>query len=551
MWRFRRVHRQLGWKFWAFICGGAALDQETETFWGRLGFAVIQGYGMTETTSLVSVNHPFKLSRGSIGKVLAGREVRLAENGEILVRGESIAAGYWQGKELKPVLGEEGWLHTGDMGALDADGNLYFKGRGKNVIVTPEGMNVYPEDLEAALQRQPEVRDCAVVPLESSGNAEACAVLLLRGDARDGEAAIKRANESLAAYQQIRRWVVWPKEDFPRTSTQKPRINLLQEFVRAQEKQQAAVPPQGTLAELIARVTGRAPAGLSPDSNLATDLNLNSIDRVELMSAMEDRFQMDLNEKQFASAATVRELEQMLRQVPSPRSLYGYPRWAQHWPVTWIRFLVYYLLVWPATLLLVWPSVRVRENLRGLKELVLVISNHITSVDIGFLLWALPAGLRHRVAVTMLGERLQQMRHPPAEKNFLLRWFSQILYALVVALFHVFPLPQRSGFRESFRYVGELADRGFSAVVFPEGRRTADGRMAPFQAGIGLLAANLCLPIVPMRIQGLFELKQKRQRFARRSAVQVWIGAPVQFERDTDPDKITCELERIVTALGA
>ncbi len=158
-WIFRQVHGRLGWKFWAFICGGAALDRITEEFWGRLGYAVVQGYGLTETTSIISVNHPFRLGKGSIGKVLAGREVKLAPDGEILVRGSGVATGYWTGQELQPIAGEEGWYGTGDLGELDAEGNLFFKGRKKDVIVTPAGMNVYPEDLEAALRRQPEVKD--------------------------------------------------------------------------------------------------------------------------------------------------------------------------------------------------------------------------------------------------------------------------------------------------------------------------------------------------------------------------------------------------------
>jgi len=111
-------------------------------FWGRVGFAAIQGYGLTETTSLVSVNHPFQIGRGSIGKVLEGREVKLDANGEILVRGENIAAGYWQGREMRPIASDgmdAGWFRTGDLGVLDAEGNLYFKGRKKNVIVTAAG----------------------------------------------------------------------------------------------------------------------------------------------------------------------------------------------------------------------------------------------------------------------------------------------------------------------------------------------------------------------------------------------------------------------------
>ncbi len=152
-WIFRRIRRQFGWKFWAFISGGATLDRTTEEFWDRLGYAVIQGYGLTETTSLISVNHPFRLGKGSIGKILKGREVKLAEDGEILVRGGGVAAGYWDGNALQPVGDQQGWYRTGDIGELDAAGNLYFKGRKKEVIVTAAGMNIYPEDLEAALRR--------------------------------------------------------------------------------------------------------------------------------------------------------------------------------------------------------------------------------------------------------------------------------------------------------------------------------------------------------------------------------------------------------------
>src|ERR1039457_801801 len=230
-WRFRKIHNQFGWKFWAFISGGRALDAETEEFWRRLSFVVIQGYGLTETTSLISLNHPFRTGKRSIGKVLEGREMKLDENGEILVRGANVAAGYWQNKELKPVLAEDGWFRTGDLGALDDDGNLYFKGRKKNVIVTREGMNIYPEDLENALRQQPAIRDCVVVGLGQGGNAEPCAVLILR-DSTDPEPAVRRANQQLAEYQQMRRWLVWPEHDFPRTPTQKPKIAVILQTVQ-------------------------------------------------------------------------------------------------------------------------------------------------------------------------------------------------------------------------------------------------------------------------------------------------------------------------------
>src|SRR3984893_4941485 len=183
-WMFRRVHRRFGWKFWAFISGGAALSAETEEFFKRMGYAVVQGYGMTETASLISLNHPFRAAQGSIGKVLPGREFRLAEDGEILVRGENVASGYWEGGALRQgVRDKENWLRTGDIGELDADGNLRFKGRKKNVIVTPAGLNVYPEDVEAALRKQVGVRDYVVISSPQGENAEPFAVVLMKGGA--------------------------------------------------------------------------------------------------------------------------------------------------------------------------------------------------------------------------------------------------------------------------------------------------------------------------------------------------------------------------------
>src|SRR5213075_1037631 len=189
-----------GWKFWAFISGGAALSNDTESFFKRMGYAVVQGYGMTETASLISLNHPFRATEGSLGKVLPDREFKLAEDGEILVRGENVTAGYWKSGALQPSS-KEGWLHTGDLGELDAEGNLRFRGRKKNVIVTPAGLNIYPEDLEAAVRKQHGVCDCVIIPLERDGNAEPCAVLLLKdGDRTAASAVIESANSSLAEY---------------------------------------------------------------------------------------------------------------------------------------------------------------------------------------------------------------------------------------------------------------------------------------------------------------------------------------------------------------
>jgi long-chain acyl-CoA synthetase len=550
-WTFRTIHRQFGLKFWAFISGGAALDHETEEFWRRLGFAVIQGYGLTETTSLISVNHPFKTGKGSIGKVLAGREIKLAPDSEILVRGSGVASGYWSGKGLITVSGDEGWYHTGDIGELDAEGNLFFKGRKKEVIVTPAGMNVYPEDLEAALKQQPEVKDAVAVALSRDGNAEACAVLILRDQNARPEQVVEKANQSLAEYQRIHRWVVWPEEDFPRTSTQKPRRAAISEAVTKMlaTKGSSQVRDSSELSKLISRIARRPDVVLGKSARLDSDLGLSSLDRVELMSALEDRYQLDLSETRFSSISTVGDLERMLKGEAAPRARYHYPAWVQRWPVTWIRFAIHYLLLRPAVFLLGWPRILGRENLRGVAGPVLVISNHVGDVDVGFIQTALPFRLRHKLATAAGGEALEALRTPPEVRNWFMRIFDRVEWFLGVSLLNLFPLPREAGFRESFAFAGESADRGYSVLVFPEGHHTTDGNLRPFRSGIGLLVNNLKIPVVPMRIDGLFELKRAGKKTARPYQITVRIGTPVHFQPGCDPAQIASELQQHIQSL--
>jgi acyl-CoA synthetase (AMP-forming)/AMP-acid ligase II len=164
-WRYRQPHRAFGLKFWAFVVGAAPLSPTLEEFWRRMGFAVIQGYGLTETAPIVTLNHPFKTSKGSVGTPIGGVEVRIAEDGEILVRGENVTAATTTNSKSKfqiprfqiriPVFDADGWFHTGDVGERDDQGAFFIKGRKKEMIVTPEGLNVFPEDVERVINGLP------------------------------------------------------------------------------------------------------------------------------------------------------------------------------------------------------------------------------------------------------------------------------------------------------------------------------------------------------------------------------------------------------------
>lgn len=548
-WAFRKIHRQFGWRFWAFITGGASLESDTETFWRRLGYAVVQGYGMTETASLTSLSHPFRMRHGSIGKPVAGQEVKLGDDGEIFVRGKNVAAGYWNRKG-QSITDEQGWIHTGDIGEFGPDGNIYFRGRSKETIVTAAGLKIYPTDLEAALDHQPEIKASAVIPQ----GTEALAVLIPRDEQADLSAAVQRANETLAEFQRIRHWIAWPQSDFPRTpGTRKIIKGHIAEAVKTMVNAPASATGENVVAPLslpvISRITRVEPTALNASANLADDLKLDSLGRVELLSALEDQYQIELDEAAITEATTIADIERIVSRGKSEAIAYPYPHWAMRFPVPWIRFVVYHVFLLPLTLVMCRVRAIGVERFAQVKPPVLFISNHVTDVDAGLIVSALPWRWRYRLAVAMAGETLREWRYPPQTTGWFWRVKAKVMYALGAALFNVFSLPRQSGFRQSFAYAGEAVDRGFSILIFPEGTETKDGELQPFKAGIGLLTSELKVPVVPIMLRGLFEVKQRGQRFVKPGTVSVTFGEPLEFSSGETAAEITKELESKLRSL--
>jgi len=206
-------------------------------------------------------------------------------------------------------------------------------------------------------------------------------------------------------------------------------------------------------------------------------------------------------------------------------------------------------LAWPATYLMAAPRIRGREHFPGLRGPLLVVSNHVTYLDIAWILPALPRGFRNRLATAMGGERLARMRRPAASLNVFERFMERLRYFLALSLFNVFPLPKESGFLESFRFAGDLADRGWNILVFPEGATSETGEMVAFRSGIGLLTKELNVPVVPMYLDGLWDLKRDERILARPGHVKVRIGEPVRFSPEQGAEEIARELERRVRKL--
>ena len=525
-WMFRDVHRTLGLKFWALISGGATLEADIEHFWTTLGFVVVQGYGMTETAALVSLNHPFHTARGTIGQVLPGREVRLSTEGEILVKGETVSGATWTGGKVQSRESE--WLSTGDLGTLDAAGSLSFRGRKKDVIVTAAGLNIYPEDLEAALLRQPQIRAAAVVEGRGPQGPHPLAALVMRGASDDAAEAVRAANRDLAEFQQIRHWTIWPEPDLPRTSTGKVlRREVAAALAVTPGEDRTGRPASGGLASIIERITGEDTSALPDRARLSEDAHLDSLGRVELQSALETRFGISIADADFQKVQTVGELRELLKGSPSAeepatalapyQDPHIYPQWPWTRMASGVRMVFLEAIAMPLVALLAAPRVK-RDSTREPEVPLLIVANHVTMFDVPILLYGLSGRMRRRVAVAMAGEMLLDWRHARGQGNWFLNLLAPAGYYLVTALFNVFPLPQSGDFRASFAHAARAMDRGFHVLVFPEGRRTPDGQMHAFQRGAGLLVEGTsvrCAPRVyerPVGEDGMVSLGQRSAR---------------------------------------
>ena len=238
---FRPVHERLGGRFLFYVCGGAYLDPTLAQKWENIGIKVVQGYGATEASPAIAANALDRRNLRSIGKPLTCNEVRLAPDGEIQVRGANVTLGYWEDDAATAAAFEDRWYCTGDLARQDAEGYLYLIGRKKNMIVLASGENVYPEDIETLLVREPGLRDAVVLGLTRPGGDVEVHAVLLAEDADQAGAAVKAVNRRLAIHQRVRGTTLWPDEDFPRTLTLKPRRPEIEARVHALE---AARPPR-------------------------------------------------------------------------------------------------------------------------------------------------------------------------------------------------------------------------------------------------------------------------------------------------------------------
>jgi long-chain acyl-CoA synthetase len=479
-WRYRKVHRVFGWKFWSFIVGAAPLSADLESFFTELGFVVIQGYGLTETAPIVTLNHPFHARKGTVGTPIGGVEVKIAEDGEILVRGENVTTGYFQHPEETAKSFVDGWFHTGDIGKRKENGDLVILGRKKEMIVTPEGLNVFPEDVESVLNRQPGVRDSAVI-----GTDRVHAVLIL-DPGTDPDEVVRRANAELADYQRIRSVSLWPYPEFPRTEG------------------------TGKLKRLeIAKGTPPPAKSAKFDDTIPLE-NLTSLERVERMVAL------GLDESEITGVAPA--------QAQSTAS--DFPTWNRGSLARLARRLLLPGFLLPLTRIFAHIRTEGLDNLDSLEPPVIFASNHQSYMDVPAILAALPPKWRYWVAPAMRKEFFHEHFHGKSFTN-------SLNYYLSTLFFTCFPIPQHEpGALDTLRYIGDLANERWCVLIFPEGRMTRAGEIAPFQPGVGMIASKLEVPVVPIRIDGLDHVLHEGWKMAHPGSVRIAFGPPLHLTGD-------------------
>lgn len=535
---FRSVHKAFGGKLRAVASGGAPLDPILEQKWSALGVYVLQGYGLTETSPVLS-NNDFRSHRvGSVGKVLPTVKLKIARDGEILAKGPSVFQGYYKNDEkTRAAFTRDGWFKTGDLGEIDLDGFLYIKGRKKYMILGPGGQNVYPEDIESELNHLPGIKDSCVVGLEKErGMVEIHAVLLA---VKNPAKIIDTANKKLASYQQISGWSRWPEEDFPRSVTRKVKKEEVLKWLRSKkekkmpEKAHKAVSP---LIHLLAEITGTDLSKITRYSTMA-NLNLDSLLRVELVARVQEKYGVILDEPKIVHATTVRDLEKMIEKTPKAKQWPFSDRPLSWWAVL-LRFLFQEILFFPISRLFMRLKVNGSHHLKDLPLPALFMPNHLSYLDHVAVARAMPYKIRRKVAFA-------------AAVDVLYEQYKSIAW-LAEPLFNSFRFPRKEteSIQFGLEYAGRRLDQGYSVVVYPEGKMSLDGKLLPLKRGAGLLATEMDVYTVPVKIEGTSRIIPYAKHFPRRfGTVTVTFGKPLKFKRTDSTIETTEKIQNIMKSM--
>jgi len=568
---FRKVHETLGPKMRYLVTGGSRFDPAIARDFHDLGVDVLQAYGLTETTAAVFANSPNDNQIGSVGNAMKGVEAKIVDPqpqddspavGEVALRGAVVMKGYWNRPDATAAVLGDGWFLTGDLGYFDPHGHLFLTGRKKEVIVLSNGKNVYPEEIEAYYLKSPYIKELAVMGLEGKpgqGGDRLHAVIVPDFDALR-QRKIVNAKEiirfdieglapGIASTKRIGSYEIW-QEDLPRTTTRKIKRFEVEKRVRANQSKKVAddseLPAEKPLTteesawldqsdvrralKIIREAARAAPPTLRPTFNLDLDLGLDSMQRVELLSHLEQELGGNVEEAQLTEIYTVRDLvDAVLKSAASgagsPGTRVGFAGWksilaedpedpdilALAHPHR-INDTFWYLF---SRLLQVFALDRFDLKVTGLDKLpktgaFIISSNHQSYLDPLVLASVLPPDVFMRAFAVgtseIFGEGMMR-RLARSIKVIVLDPDANLVPAMRAGAF---------GLRQ-----------GMTLVLYPEGERSMDGTPRAFKKGAAILSIHLQVPIVPVAIEGFYQAWPRNRKFRGFTPLRMAFGNPI------------------------
>ncbi|MDQ3321556.1 MAG: AMP-binding protein [Acidobacteriota bacterium] len=541
---FFPIHSGLGGKMRYLISGGSALSEKVQKDLHGLGFTVLEGYGLTESSPVLTVTRPQnKLIRGSVGKPLPGIEVKI-ENadasgvGEVLARGQNVMLGYFNNEEATNEAMHDRWLKTGDLGKLDKDGNLYIVGRSKDVIIDSNGKNIYPDEIEDLYGKSPFVKELSVVGLPDQDGGEKISALVVADYEYDIalpraetnkriETHFREVSAALPFFKRVKIVHFTPFE-LPRTATRKVKrpeiVAMLQNLEdKSRKKSQISTVQKGDdnaiwIRKIVASVTNRPLADVAFETKLA-DLGFDSLMFVELQAAVEDAGGKILSPDTLNEAQTVRELLTAVQRVDKSKKIVDEPT-AEEKKEDELFIPSIVRRVGNQVVSLAQNTLYtgiLKTNIEGEQNVpphtnFIVAANHTSHLDMGLVKYA-------------LGDEVSEKTVAVAAADY---WFdTKYKRAYMNNFTTLIPIERTGSLRQSLRHVTQILNEGYNTLIFPEGGRSTTGKIAEFKPIIGYLALNNKTGILPVYIWGTYEAFPKGATIPKASSIGASIGARV------------------------
>jgi long-chain acyl-CoA synthetase len=564
---FYPIHEGLGGRIRYFISGGSALSEKIQRDFHGLGFTILEGYGLTEASPVLTVTRPEnRLLTGTVGKPLPGVEVRIAEPdasgvGEVLARGPNVMLGYYEDEAATRKTLVERWLYTGDLGRVDDEGNLYLVGRSKEIIVDTNGKNVYPDELEEVYSNSPYIKELSIVGLsEGPGEKVACIVVpddeydisLSRSELhRRVEEHFREVSASLPYYKRVK-VLHFTEVELPRTATRKVKRREVVQMIEALEQTEKSgrlVTARETadadsiwVLGIVASVANRPLAQVSVNTRLS-DLGFDSLMFVELATSIENAGGSISAPERFNEIQDVRELISVVnrRGASTPKQAMTQEERRKNDEEIYVPSFVRDLGNKAADALQrALYDQFLRTHYEGQSNIpphtnFLVAANHCSHLDMGLIKMALGEAGKDLVALAAADYFFDTRYKRAVMENFT----------------NLVPMERTGSLRQSLRHARSFLDRGYNALIFPEGTRSMSGELADFKPVIGYLALHARVGILPIYLHGTYQAMPKGTTLIKSRDVGARIGRLLSFEQLEEMTKgmARSEAYRLIAAL--